>query len=102
MRPKIWCFYTDGDGQYDLFEFSKLIPVMQDGVDIVNGYKIDRSDPLHRKIIWAIYLRLMRLLFNFHVRDVDCDFRLIRSEIFRHVQLYHTSGVICLELVKKT
>lgn len=94
-------FYTDGDGQYDVFELRKLIPVMQSGVDIVNGYKIDRSDPLHRRIIGVTYLRLMRLLFNFHVRDVDCDFRLMRREIFSHVQLHHTSGVICLELVKK-
>ena len=93
-------FYTDGDGQYDVFELRKFIPVMQTGVDIVNGYKIDRSDPLHRKIIGTAYLRLMRLLFNFHVRDVDCDFRLMRREIFSNVQLHHTSGVICLELVK--
>ena len=94
-------FYTDGDGQYDVFELRKLIPVLQDDVDIVNGYKIARSDPLYRKIIGTIYLRLMRLLFNFHVRDVDCDFRLMRREIFSNVQLHHTSGVICLELVKK-
>ena len=92
-------FYTDGDGQYDVFELRKLIPVLQDDVDIVNGYKIARSDPLYRKIIGTIYLRLMRLLFNFHVRDVDCDFRLMRREIFSNVQLHHASGVICLELV---
>lgn len=94
-------FYTDGDGQYDVFELRRFFPVMQEGVDIVNGYKIYRSDPLHRKIIGTTYLRLMRLLFNFHVRDVDCDFRLMRKEIFNNVELNHTSGVICLELVKK-
>jgi hypothetical protein len=84
-----------------VFELRKLIPVLQDDVDIVNGYKINRSDPFHRKIIGTTYLRLMRLLFNFHVRDVDCDFRLMRREIFSKVQLHHTSGVICVELVKK-
>jgi glycosyltransferase involved in cell wall biosynthesis len=94
-------FYTDGDGQYDVYELRRLFNVMQDGVDIVNGYKIDRGDPLHRVIIGIIYLRLMRLLFNFHIRDVDCDFRLIRSHVFNHVSLHHNSGVICLELVKK-
>ena len=94
-------FYTDGDGQYDVFELRRFFPVMQEGVDIVNGYKIYRSDPLHRKIIGTTYLRLMRLLFNFHVRDVDCDFQLMRRDIFTNVELNHTSGVICLELVKK-
>jgi len=94
-------FYTDGDGQYDVFELRKFFPVMQDGIDVVNGYKIARSDPLHRILIGVIYLRLMRLLFNFHVRDVDCDFRLIRRHVFAAIQLHHNSGVICLELVKK-
>ncbi len=94
-------FYTDGDGQYDVFELRQLLRVMQDGVDVVNGYKITRSDPWYRIVIGKLYLRLMRLLFNFHVRDVDCDFRLIRRRVFDTIRLHHTSGVICLELVKK-
>jgi glycosyltransferase involved in cell wall biosynthesis len=94
-------FYTDGDGQYDVLELRKFLKVMQEGVDVVNGYKISRSDPLHRKIIGTVYLRLMRLLFNFKVRDVDCDFRLIRRKALDQFSLNHTSGVICIELVKK-
>ncbi|MBT3601968.1 MAG: glycosyltransferase family 2 protein [Candidatus Latescibacteria bacterium] len=94
-------FYTDGDGQYDVFELRKLLRVMQEGVDVVNGYKIERSDPLHRIIIGKVYLNLMRFLFFFKVRDVDCDFRLMRREIFDQISLHHTSGVICIELVKK-
>lgn len=94
-------FYTDGDGQYDIFELHKLFPVMQEGVDVVNGYKIIRSDPLYRKIIGITYLWLMRLFFNFHIRDVDCDFRLIRRKVFDTVKLKHDSGVICLEMVKR-
>jgi glycosyltransferase involved in cell wall biosynthesis len=94
-------FYTDGDGQYDVFELRHFLPIMRSGIDVVNGYKITRNDPFHRKIIGIIYLRLMRLLFNFHSRDVDCDFRLIRRRAFDHIKLTHNSGVICLELVKK-
>jgi glycosyltransferase involved in cell wall biosynthesis len=94
-------FYTDGDGQYDVLELKKFLPVLQDGVDVVNGYKISRSDPLHRIVIGKIYLVLMRILFRFHVRDVDCDFRLVRREALGAISLKHSSGVICLELVKK-
>lgn len=97
-------FYTDGDGQYDVFELQKLLPIMQDGqggIDVVNGYKISRNDPSHRVVIGTVYLRLMRLLFNFHTRDVDCDFRLIHRRALDHIELTHDSGVICLELVKK-
>lgn len=94
-------FYTDGDGQYDVHDLRKLFPIIQDGIDIVNGYKISRNDPWIRIVIGIFYLRIMRLLFNFHSRDVDCDFRLLRRKVFEHIKLYHNSGVICLELVKK-
>ena len=94
-------FYTDGDGQYDVLELRKFLPIIQTGVDVVNGYKISRNDPIYRKYIGVLYLRLMRLLFNYHMRDVDCDFRLMRRRVFDHITLTHNSGVICLELVKK-
>ena len=70
-------------------------------MDVVNGYKISRSDPFHRVVIGKIYVVLMRILFQFHVRDVDCDFRLIRRSALSLIELQHSSGVICLELVKK-
>jgi len=87
-------FYTDGDGQYDVLELKKFLPVLQEGVDVVNGYKISRSDPFHRVVIGKVYLVLMRALFRFHVRDVDCDFRLIRRESLGAISLKHSSGVI--------
>jgi hypothetical protein len=51
-------------------------------VDLVNGYKISRSDPLHRIIIGRLYHHTVKLLFGLKVRDVDCDFRLMRRRIF--------------------
>jgi glycosyltransferase involved in cell wall biosynthesis len=94
-------FYTDGDAQYDPGELRALWPGMREDVDLVNGYKISRSDPLHRIVIGRIYHYTVKLLFGLRVRDVDCDFRLLRRRIFDHVQLEHNSGVICLEMMKK-
>ncbi|GAB4434269.1 MAG: glycosyltransferase family 2 protein [Chloroflexi bacterium OHK40] len=94
-------FYTDGDAQYDPRELRLLIPALRDDIDIVNGWKIDRGDPLHRKIIGRVYHHTVKLLFNFTLRDVDCDFRLIRRKVFDVIELESDSGTICLELVKK-
>jgi hypothetical protein len=41
------------------------------------------------------------LLFGLTVRDVDCDFRLMRRSMFDRIALEKTSGVICLEMMKK-
>src|SRR5262249_58268983 len=35
------------------------------------------------------------------LKDVDCDFRLMRREVFGKVELTRSSGVICVELMKK-
>jgi glycosyltransferase involved in cell wall biosynthesis len=94
-------FYTDGDGQYDVREIATLYPLMRDGVDVVNGYKIERADARRRKVAGAIYNRTARLLFRLPIRDVDCDFRLLRQSALRKIELTASSGVICVELVRK-
>jgi len=94
-------FYTDGDAQYDPSEMTRLWEALDDDVDLVNGYKISRSDPLHRIVIGRLYHHTVKLLFGLNVRDVDCDFRLLRRSIFEQVSLEKTSGVICLEMMKK-
>jgi glycosyltransferase involved in cell wall biosynthesis len=98
---KDYVFYTDGDAQYDPAELVDLWQKLGPDVDLVNGYKIQRSDPLHRIIIGRIYHHTVKLLFGLKVRDVDCDFRLMRRSIFDRVQLEKSSGVICLEMMKK-
>src|SRR5688572_19854007 len=60
-------FYTDGDGQYDVEELAKLLAAMRDDIDIVNGYKISRSDPKHRIFLGRLYQLLMRVLFRLNV-----------------------------------
>jgi glycosyltransferase involved in cell wall biosynthesis len=94
-------FYTDGDAQYDPAEMEALWAAFNDDVDLVNGYKISRSDPLHRIVIGRVYHHTVKLLFGLKVRDVDCDFRLMRRSIFERVVLEKNSGVICLEMMKK-
>lgn len=94
-------FYTDGDGQYDVKELSVLLSKLTDEVDIVNGYKLKRQDPLHRIIIGYIYQYTIKFLFQLKIRDVDCDFRLIRRRVFDHIKLASNTGTICVELIKK-
>ena len=94
-------FYTDGDAQYDPREIRLLLDALRDDVDIVNGWKIDRGDPTHRKIIGRVYHHIVKFAFGFKLKDVDCDFRLIRRSVFDVIDLESPDGTICVELVKK-
>ena len=94
-------FYTDGDAQYDPGELSVLWAKMTPDTDLVNGYKISRADPLHRIVIGRVYHYIVSTLFGLKLRDVDCDFRLMRRTIFDRINLVKTSGIICVEMMKK-
>jgi glycosyltransferase involved in cell wall biosynthesis len=98
---KDWVFYTDGDAQYNPLELVKLVDALDEGVDIVNGYKIVRSDPLIRKVIGRLYHYFVSFIFGIRLRDVDCDFRLFRRSILGKIKLESRSGAICVEMVKK-
>lgn len=98
---KDWVFYTDGDGQYDPTEAVKLAKKAAKDIDIVNGFKINRQDNLLRRITGSLYNRIIHCLYKIPIRDVDCDFRLIRKSILSKIKLTSSSGIICLELVYK-
>lgn len=98
---KEFVFYTDGDFQYDVSEMLLLVKKLNGKEDIIQGYKIKRSDPWYRIVIGDIYSFGVKLLFAIEIRDVDCDFRLIRRGVFEKVKLVHNSGVITVEMVKK-
>ena len=93
-------FYTDGDAQYDVQEL-RLLAEHIGQCDMVNGYKIKRGDPLYRKLIGRIYHWTVKILFGLPIRDVDCDFRLMRREIVETIELESNSGVICTEMMTK-
>lgn len=95
-----WIFYTDGDRQYDPAQLVLLAEHAGGEVDWVQGYKRYRSDPFGRRIVGAVYATAMAFLFRLPIRDIDCDFRLMRGEIVRRLELEKDSGAICVELVR--
>jgi glycosyltransferase involved in cell wall biosynthesis len=94
-------FYTDGDAQYDAHELALLVAALRPDVDVVQGYKIERHDPIFRIIIGKIYHWTVKIAFGLPVRDTDCDFRLIRKSALQRFTLKSTTGTIPVELVKK-
>ena len=96
---KQWVFYTDGDAQYDAHEITRLISAVTESSDVIQGFKIGRGDPLHRRIIGRVYHHGVRFFFRLPIRDTDCDFRLIRNAVMNKVRLRSTTGVICVEMM---
>jgi len=96
-----WIFYTDGDAQYNPLELPSLVEALRDDVDVVNGWKISRNDPFIRVLLGNIYNLGVKLLFGIRIKDVDCDYRLMRRSVFSAIELESNTGSICVEMIKK-
>ncbi len=101
LSSKEFIFYTDGDAQYDAHELALLVTALRPEVDVVQGYKIARHDPIFRIVIGRVYHWIVKLAFGLPIRDTDCDFRLIRRSALERFTLKSTTGTFPVELVKK-
>jgi glycosyltransferase involved in cell wall biosynthesis len=97
---KDFIFYTDGDGQFDAAEISRLIPLLQNA-DIVSAYRVDRKDPWIRKLNAWLYNGFLLIFFRLAVRDVDCAFKLYRARFFDKVNLKSDGALIDAEVLIK-
>lgn len=97
---KEFVFYTDGDGQFDLKEMPPLLALMEE-YDIVSCYRINRQDPLIRKINAWCWTKLVCTLFNLKLRDIDCAFKLYKREIFDNIKLSSTGALIDTEILAR-
>jgi len=97
---KEWVFYTDGDGQYDIKEITKLLPYTEE-YDFINGYILKRNDPIYRMILGKIYQFWIDICFGKTLRYVNCDFRLIRKDIIDQIKINSNSGFAPAEMVIK-
>ena len=99
QAKKEFIFYTDSDGQYDVSELKKLVQALDKNTDIVTGFKLKRSDPWFRKVIGTLYNYGVRIIFDLHVLDVDCDFRLFRRDLVKNPHFTIHSGAFDVEFI---
>ncbi len=93
-------FYTDGDGQFDIAEMPKLLPMMKQ-YDIVSCYRINRQEGLIRKInAWA-WTKLVCWMFGMKIKDIDCGFKLFKRRIFDNIEIRSTGALIDAEILAR-
>jgi glycosyltransferase involved in cell wall biosynthesis len=95
-------FMTDGDAQFDLSEINKLLPLVEQGADMAIGYRSPRVDPPMRLLNALGWNLLIRLLFGYVARDVDCAFKLFRRAILNDVKIQSGGATFSTELLVRT
>lgn len=97
---KEWIFYTDGDGQFDFEEIDKLFPLL-DRFDIASAYRMDRKDPLIRKINAFCWSVLVNLLFRIGLRDIDCAFKIYPKRFIDQIEMKSQGALIDTEMLAR-
>jgi dolichol-phosphate mannosyltransferase len=78
----------DGDLQDDPAEIPRLLAKLDEGFDLVSGWKTRRRDPLSRRILSRIFNRVTSAFSGVHLHDMNCGLKAYRAEVVHGLRLY--------------
>lgn len=81
-------FTIDGDLQDDPDEIPKFLEKMDEGYDLVSGWKVDRKDPASKRIPSKLFNWVITKTFGLALHDFNCGFKCYRREITQELNLY--------------
>ncbi|HLX59425.1 MAG TPA: glycosyltransferase family 2 protein [Ktedonobacteraceae bacterium] len=93
-------FFMDSDGQFDIRDLERFFPLIGE-YDAVIGYRVDRQDTRMRKVNAWGWKILVGMIFGVYVRDVDCAFKLYRTDFFHEHKLETRGAMINTEILYK-
>lgn len=95
-----WVFFTDGDQQFDMQELFSFVTFSKK-YDVIIGYRKNRAEGWMRHFNASLFKLFIDLLFRLHVKDIDCAFKLIKSDVIRAIHLESDGAMINAEFLYK-
>ncbi|MGC9337521.1 MAG: glycosyltransferase family 2 protein [Candidatus Cloacimonadia bacterium] len=78
----------DADLQDDPAEIPRFIQKINEGYDLVAGWKKHRKDPISKKIPSKIFNTATSLIFKLKLHDYNCGFKAYRKEAVKSIDIY--------------
>jgi glycosyltransferase involved in cell wall biosynthesis len=78
----------DGDLQDDPAEIPRLLAKLDEGFDLVSGWKTRRRDPISRRILSRIFNRVTSAFSGVRLHDMNCGLKAYRAEVVHGLRLY--------------
>lgn len=95
-----YVMFMDADRQFDIADIRLVTPFVP-LFDIVAGFRMERSDPIHRRINAEVFNLAIRILFDVHIRDLDCAFKVFRGDLIRSLELTSGGALLNAETMAK-
>jgi glycosyltransferase involved in cell wall biosynthesis len=78
----------DADLQDDPAEIPQLLAKLDEGFDLVSGWKTRRNDPFLRRLFSRIFNTTTALVSGVKLHDVNCGLKAYRAEVLQDMRLY--------------
>ena len=92
--------FVPADNQFVFSEVDELLEKLRaENAQIVCGYRHDRQDPFMRRLNAFGWNSLVRLLFGYLCRDIDCGFKLFHRQVLERVNLVSSGAMIDTEFL---
>jgi len=78
----------DGDLQDDPAEIPHLLAKLEEGFDLVSGWKAHRRDPWGRRLVSRIFNAVTGRVSGLRLHDMNCGLKAYRAEVVRGLPLY--------------
>src|SRR5437763_5759278 len=78
----------DADLQDDPAEIPRLLAKLDEGFDLVSGWKAHRRDPLRRRVLSRIFNWVTGRVSGLRLHDMNCGLKAYRAEVVRGMPLY--------------
>jgi glycosyltransferase involved in cell wall biosynthesis len=95
-----YVMFMDADRQFDIDDLGLLSPFVG-SFDVVAGFRMQRNDPVHRRLFAETFNIVVRILFGIHFRDIDCAFKVFRGDMLRSIELNAPGALINTEMQAK-
>lgn len=92
--------FMDSDRQFDIADINALLPYVP-YYDIVAGYRIQRRDPLYRRLYGKLFGLCVTFLFGIRMRDTDCAFKIYRADLVNDMPLTSPGALINTEMLAR-
>ena len=81
-------FMMDADLQDDPSEIPKFVEKLNEGYDVVNGWKVRRLDPWHKVYPSRVFNWMIARMTGLELHDHNCGLKLFKAEVGREIRLY--------------
>ncbi|MCL2110663.1 MAG: glycosyltransferase family 2 protein [Clostridiales bacterium] len=78
----------DSDLQDDPLEMRDMILKLQEGYDMVSGWKQDRQDPLEKRLPSKLFNKVTATASGIKLHDFNCGFKAYRKEVVKSIDVY--------------